>query len=495
MLKNFFFAGLIVLMASNPGWGLGKSRSIFEYRTENSKRTYLFFLQGKPLGQLGSVFEGLGRLEDARGYRFADNLSLDFTPLGTVYKIQMANKFLVNDKGGYLGNETELQVSGQSQTILLTHQDSRLKGYIDRGGVRQTIDTTLVSGIFAADNYMIDQYELLLAFKDLKIGDTVRDSIYIPQSLTTAPIRFIVEGFNAVTYGRNRDSAFTCHFLEPLDQTAYFTRDKKIVRLIQPTQNMEVLLSENALEKLKPTPKAMTMADLLKITPFYLLFLLAGALLTFPFWRRNFRKPELYISVILGALTYLLARLAHVPVQEWYTNTVVIPGIQTGGSLYLFAIFNALLTGLVLETFKIIPIAMIFFIWKKNSLSGLLLGIFCCVGFGIFESAAIIGATFQTGNMPIFSWGVFERIIGILFNVTVGAALGFGLSRNITALFRAWLGMILVHTLSSYLIVLVQRKVIDFAIFEILTALIYLLALLVVYLIIKKYSVQPKSHH
>ena len=474
-------------------WATTGNVTVDKIRPEGSKRTYQFLLKDQKFGRLESTAKGKSSLDDIEGFRFDEALSLDLTPLGNQYELKIKNKHYIDERGHYIGDEMKIEVNNQEQSLYLKHAGDILSGYFKKDTSKQTVNFSLDKNIFSADNNMIDQYEIFLAMRDFKVGDTIIDSIFVPQAMIKAPVQIVIEAFTGVRYGSSVDSAFVCHFIEPSDQIAYMTRAKKIVRLAQPSQSITVELVENPLDKFKAPAKYVSIGDILRRTPLYAVYMIFGLVLCSPFIIRNYRKPIIYIAVILGAFSYYLLKITHVPLQEWYASSYILPGIQAGGSLYYYAIFSAIFTGLIQEAVKFVPIFLLFYLARGMTKTPMIIGIFCAMGFGVYEAGALTGAGYQAGGINMISWPVFERFFAIFFNITAGALVGFSLNRGLKYILSALLSAILIHSLSSYLIVLVQKRTIDFAIFEIIVALIYLLFLLAVYLFIRNFSARKAS--
>jgi RsiW-degrading membrane proteinase PrsW (M82 family) len=177
--------------------------------------------------------------------------------------------------------------------------------------------------------------------------------------------------------------------------------------------------------------------------------------------------------------------LTQFPLQKWYSDVHIFPGLNSGGSLFYYAIFSALISAVIQELLKLIPIVLVF-LWKRpKQFLSVSLGVFCGLGFGIYEACSVTGAMYQSGAITIHSWAVFERIFSIIFHATTGAALGYGINRGFKHLAIIWLTMVAVHSFSSYLVVFLQKGIFDVVIFELFTALIYLLLVLGVYIMIK----------
>lgn len=472
------------------------TKSIKLFRAENSKRTYQFLINSEPFGSLESVYDGTARFEGSRGHRFIEKLNLDFSSFANPYTLKIENKHYCDDSGRYLGDEMSLKIDSISQELFLRYGNGKIFGHLKRDRQEENIERDAPRTYFAIDNYLVDQLETFLAFHDLKVGDTIADSFFIPQTATFSQACYVVEGFARIPYGNMVDSAFVCRFLEPLEQTAYITRDRRLIKVIQPFQNITIILQETILDRLRPPKKSLSISDLTRRLPLYLFFLGIGVVLTAPFWFKYRRQYSIFFAFIVGAFVYLLVGVTHIPLQEWYSNRVVFPAIQQGGSIYAFTIGNALMTGFVKELLKILPV-ILFFLFRKSNMPPLyVLGIFCGAGFGIFESGALTGDAYQAGALKFLSWGAFERITALVFHMTSGALYGWALRHSLPRTVSIFIALFTLHSFTTYLIVIVQKKIIDIALFELLVALIYLILLLIAYLKISGSSLfnKPTGH-
>lgn len=457
-----------------------------DYRSKGSKRTYIFYLREQPFGRFESKLDGRSKLESVSAYRFSEKLSLDLSPFGRDYAIEIESKHYVDDNGYYVGDDMSLLVNDREQKLFLTARPDSIVGYFVRDDSRQDAGVPVSGKTFAADNNMVSQYEIFLAFNDINVGDTIIDTVFVPQTMIRVPVEVIIEDFDWIRYGNLYDSAYVCHFVEPSEQIAYFTRSKKLIRLDQTAQSLQIVLSESPLDKMAPKEKQFRFTDIFWRLPVYLVYLIFGVIFTFPFIKKFYRKPDIYIILILGGALFPLLSITQHPLQRWYANEVVFPGMEAGGSLYYYAILTALMSGFIQELLKLIPIVLFFLLRKPKQLFSIALGIFCGLGFGIYEACSLTGAAYQSGSMEIVSWSVFERIITILFHTTAGAAVGYGINRGLKHLVPIWLVLVIVHSLSNYLVVFLQKGVFDIGILEILLAIIYLVLLLATYILIKK---------
>jgi len=475
---------LLALICAN-GWALEKSTDVNQIRSDGSKRLYLFHINDVQIGSLESHFDGGSDFANTDAYRFSENLELDFKPIGQDYSLTVENKHYIDENGFYVGDDMDISLGPRSQKLYLKKTPDSLTGYYVTNDQRQDVARSLPGKIFAADNNMIDQFELFLAFHDIKIGDTINDTIFVPQVLLKTPVSIVIEGFDFIKYGKLYDSAYVCHFYQPTEQIAYFTKDKKLIRLEVPSQKLNIILSESALEKMAPKKQAVGFGDFIKRIPIYLIYLILGIIITSAFIWRYHKKPEIYVAFVMGGLVFMLMGITQIPLQKWYSLKYMLPGIEAGGSLYLYAVIPTLISGVVQEILKLIPITILYFFRRPKQNLSIVIGIFCGFGFGLYEAGWITGAPYQAGTMAIFSWAVLERIFTMIFHMTTGAALGYGINRGVKHLSVIWVIMVLVHSFMNYMIIFVQKSVIDIALFELLVVGIDLVLLLGVYLTVK----------
>ncbi|UCD95035.1 MAG: hypothetical protein JSU69_03005 [Candidatus Zixiibacteriota bacterium] len=467
----------IFLIGGLPGSG---KDLVEKYRPKDSRREYILYLNDIEIGRMESELHGEANFEGVAAYRFNESLELDYSLIGREYLLRIDNKHYVNGNGFYLGDDMKLTMNDQQQDLFLRAFGDSVTGYSASGDLKEEIWLYLGGDFFSADNYMLDQYELLLAARDLRVGDTIVDSVFIPQAMITAPVRIMVEESRWVKYGKLYDSVYVCRFTEPLEQTAYITGKGKLVRLDRKAEGLKAVLQESPLDRMTPVEKSFSLADFIKRFPMYFAYLVFGLIFAAPFLKRFYRKPELYVALVLGGAMFPLLKLTQFPVQRWYTEAFFIPGMESGGSLYFYAVFVALISGIFQETLKLTPIALFCYWRKPTQLLSIGIGVLCGVGFGIYGACSLAGA------MKFISWGSFEQVITILFHGVAGAAVGYGINRGLKHLGVIWLSLIIIHTAANYLVVFVQKKLIDAAILELLLTLIYLILILIIYMIIKK---------
>lgn len=469
-------------------------KNIDDIRDAGSKRQYLYYVNDTLIGEYSSQYDGIKRFEGIQSHRFDQNLTLDFSPLGRAYKMEIMNKHFVDDNNRYVGDDMGIVVNGSLNKLYLKNGEKYLEGWSVRdGGEEDDIMIPLGADIMTLDQNLIDMYELYLASKTFMIGDTITDSIFLPQNVYLSPAVFVVEGYDWVKYGDFYDSAFTCHFSQPSELIAYINKNNKLLRVDQGASNLKIELQETVYDKLKKPEKSYSLIEYLWRFPLYLVFFVFCGFLAFPFIRNRMKKIDIYLALVLGGAAYYLINLTLIPLQQWYSLSYIIPAVKLGNaSFYMLGIVPSLMAGFLPQLILLLPILIIYF-WRQPKIrDAIILGIMTGLGFGLIEACVLTGEAFQTGAMGIISWDVFGRLSAILFHGVVGAAFGYAVARGWPKLGLYFLVLSMVQVFASYLIIFVQVRTFDMAIFYILTALIYLASLLAVYFIIHRFlSVRP----
>ena len=483
---KYFVQALLLTLLAVSAMAVEKSTSIEQYRSKGSKRIYQFFIKDQQIGTLESKFNGTATFDGVKAYEFSEKLDIDFTPMGQDYRLNLQNKHFVDTKGLYVGDDMKLVFGGQTQSLYLKKTDDGLTGYYIANDQKQDISRPMPEQYFAVDNYMIDQLEAFLAFQDIKIGDTIETSIIIPQVMATSTVNLVVEDYKMMRYGDVFDSAYVCHFFQPSGQTVYFTKDKRIIRVDQTSQNMTIILKESPLEKMKMPAQPFAFMDFVKRIPIYLVFLILGIIFSSALIWKYHRKPEIYIVFVLGGLIYLAMHLTQFPLQRWYSAEYALPGMRAGGSIYSYAAVIALMAAFVQVTLILIPVG-IMSVWKKPKQSlAVALGVFCGFGFGLYEAGSVTGALYQAGKLAVLSWPVFHQSFALIFHMTTGAALAYGINRGFKHLLLWWVILVLVSTLANYMFVFLNKGIFDTGVHELLLAGIYLFTLLAVFIMIQR---------
>lgn len=186
-----------------------------------------------------------------------------------------------------------------------------------------------------------------------------------------------------------------------------------------------------------------------------------------PFWPPLIRKPRLWAVLVAGALLSLVAvSLVQIPLQalagrallNLWSHEVLLRWLLLAG------IPQVLLSGLVQEGSKLVPVVVWWWRSGKNITPrmGLLIGAVAGAGLGIFEAQWVHGIILDAG----WTWamvaegglmtlaGFWERFVVIAFQISVSALAGYGLARGWG--WQFYLLAAFLHSVANYSAVLMQ---------------------------------------
>ena len=168
-----------------------------------------------------------------------------------------------------------------------------------------------------------------------------------------------------------------------------------------------------------------------------------GAIWFAPYWTPILKKPWAWAVLAAGAfLSWAAVAFIQIPLQYLTSNLFVNQfGLETYQSqLLLMSIPAILLTGLVQEGSKLVPVVVYW--WRKgrniDPKTGLVIGAVAGLGLGVFEAVWVHNTIFATG----WSWeavqtsglvalaGFWERFFAVAFHVAVSALAGYGLAKG-----------------------------------------------------------------
>jgi RsiW-degrading membrane proteinase PrsW (M82 family) len=191
-----------------------------------------------------------------------------------------------------------------------------------------------------------------------------------------------------------------------------------------------------------------------------------------------------------------------VPIQTAIGNYIIgavgIPAYMQG--LLLYAIPNVLVSGIVQEAAKLIPI-LGYWYFKKRTLTPkdvLSIGALSGAGFGIFEGQWVLNMIFAAGFE--FSWfsiygfaaftGFIERLFTTGFHTASGALMGWGVAKG-----KWWLYYIIAtlwHFATNYMVILYQLNITDAVQIEISVAVFAVALFAIVFFLRWRKTPQPE---
>ncbi len=462
---------------------LPASTTVSSYRPEGELRVWTFIVRDSVLGQLRSQVVSSNENNDGI-IVFNETLDLDYSKLGSELTMHITGDVRVSNNGAFVGNELELLINGQAEKQKLKRDDEALKGYITRGGERNNQHMELREGIFAVDNNFVDQFEMFFAMHDLRVGDTLQDSILVPQNMTIVPFSAVVREFTYKTfYNRVGDSVFVIDMIAPQQMQMLFTASKRLAKVIDERQKMNIYLDEVRVEKIKPIQPAFTLTKFISFLPNYAFYICLGLLSALFFVGSGFKWGTSWVGLGLGAILFVPVIFLQIPMQNQLFLEMYMPKISSGSSPYVWGLLMVLPAAVFQEGLKF---ASLYIPARNKMLHGsrlIAFGAMVGAGLGIIEGCYLDGIA---GNNALISWALLERSFMIAFHATSGAILGSAISKNMSIALKTLGGTILVHLLLRYLPLFVQQTQATPQLMYLMLAIVVLIFLSISLLIMKR---------
>ncbi len=211
-----------------------------------------------------------------------------------------------------------------------------------------------------------------------------------------------------------------------------------------------------------------------------------GAIWFTPYWTPIFKKPWAW-AVLAGSaiLSWAAVAFIQIPLQVWtgqalnhfWSLEVIMWWLLLAG------IPQILLSGLVQEGSKLVPVVVYW--WRKgrniDPKLGLAIGAVAGLGFGVFEAVWVHNTIFasgwsweavQTGGLMALA-GFWERFFAVAFHIAASALAGYGLAKGWG--WQFYLLAAFLHGFLNYSVVLLQSGLITGIQIEIYVAVVAVL--------------------
>ncbi len=484
-MKRTTTIGILLLLLHGAVFAqtLPRVNKLDDYWQEGKKKTYSFTIDEQEVGRLDAEIDDIGKENGRQVYDIREELSLDLSKEVEGFLFDVSEKVTVDASAFFLKGEASVQVGERKEQIRARLEADSGKVIFGRGKDEIGIRTVEVTGpVYVVDNYMLDEMEMILAMQDLTPGKTITVPVISPQGMYGTEFEFHVVGRTQVQYGSFTDSVWQVNLVRPSEATVYIDREHLLVKYIDPAQKMTAELVRNPFEGRRQPSKnlAQRIDDQINRAPIYGFYLLIALIWLVFLGRDSYRLKWSYILFVLGMLLYPIILITQAPLQQWYAVKVMMPALSRGQSIFVPAMIPSLLTGLIQETLKFVPLLIIARTVKLRPLTLISLGAFIGAGFGFAEACHIAGPVFQARALT--SVTLFDRIFAILLHTVLGAGMGYGIARR--KIWQFWLAAVGLHSFAIFPVVLVQLKVISVKALQIVLV-IYDLILLAVMTILQ----------
>lgn len=436
---------------------LPKVSGVEDYWLEGEKRIYRFSFEGQEIGRLEALIDNVEREDGRVYYDIEENLTLDLTAPGRGIIIDLDGTLRVDASGHFQTADIRLGVDDREEDIRAAYSAPDGEIIARRGDDDQASRSIGVSGpVFAYDNYMIHHLEMALAMHSLSPNAGITIPVFSIQGLYTTDYEFTVIGKVRVQYGAFTDSVWQVDMVRPAQLSLYIDRKHRLVKMIDPNQNLDVEMVVDPYAKRRAPQKSMLeyVNDQMIRLPIYGLYLFITFVWLLFLGRDSYRMGWSYLLFIIGGLAYPIIYYTQAPLQQSYAMNVLGPAMGAGESIVIPAIIPAMITGIIQESLKLIPLLIIARLIKPKQIALVSLGAFIGAGFGFVEACHIVAPMFQSHTLTGYT--LIERVFTIMFQMTMGAVLGYGLARD--KIWQFWLVAVGLHAFSNYLVIFVQMK-------------------------------------
>lgn len=182
-----------------------------------------------------------------------------------------------------------------------------------------------------------------------------------------------------------------------------------------------------------------------------LIFVAIAAVIGLPLVRTGPSRPWWWWAVVGGAVAFPLTMQLQPPLQMAYAQRL-IPLLKDSLSVEIYSIPSILISGLVQEALKVIPIVAIRRIWGLKLRDTIAAGAGAGIGFGVTEAIMLVAIPLASQS-GFVTGAVVERLVAIPFHVLASALAAGGL-----ALRKGWQTYLLAavaHGVLNYSVVLV----------------------------------------
>lgn len=465
------------------------SKSFNDYRPVGETRLWTFLLKDSTIGQLLSTVEKEIKINGEAGYALNDRIYLDYSKVGNPVIIDVSGQHYISNNGFYLGDDLKFIINEQEERLDFEKDNDKITGYITRSGEKQDFEISCQENRFAIDNNFIDHYEAYLALRDLKVGDTISDSIFMPQTGLMGMIEGQVVGYSWQQLHKTLfDSVFVIRLTSPQNMEMFFTPDKRLLKVNIKSIQMRIYLDAiQQRPESKPQVSMFTLNSFIKLLPAYFIFIIIGFITALLFSSKKIVSKLGLISFGVGLLSVLVVVWIQLPIQNYLFKLLYAPSIAIGETSFFMGLLTTLPAGIIQEGLKIISIILVLNLLKSNKDNSKLIGVMFGTGLGIAGAFYFISIVPLQG---IFSWGLLERVYWIMFHVISGSLIGWIYFNKKSKLILTLIITILLNITLRSLPLLSPINVLPIETIIILYAVIVLIFLSVSLFIIKKLSYQ-----
>jgi len=437
--------------------------SVEAFRPVGELRTWTFFSKRVTFGQLISVIKETTTIDGQQALIIDQNLQIDYRKISIERTTELEGELQLTLAGSFLGCDYALGTKESTERLVLKQQGDSTSGFFTRGGKEIDVGLPVASGIFSWDPNFADQIEIWLAMQDLKVGDTLIDSLFSPQTMLKTRLVGVVKWFMwQEIYKGWIDSVYVIRLTEPRDYQLYFTADKRLLRVDQINEGIRIyqdLVRPPAVESQEQPVSQVDRSRpfdfrlfVFKL-PHFLAYFIVTALAILFLAKGGLKWLDSYLAFGFGAALFVLIPYTQIPLQEYIVIDWLIPAVGRGESIYSWATMPAIVAGLIQEGLKVGALFALFAWRNPKEYRFAILGAFLGGAFGFMESCYSLTA----GMQPLFSLRLLERSSLILFHASAAALVGRAILQRTQKLVVIIPLVVAMNTALRYLPIFVQQ--------------------------------------
>jgi len=484
-----FSVGLVPAQSDSnvtpPARGVVKAASFARYRPIGESRLWTFVSRDTTLGQLTSVVKEVTKINGRSGFILEEKLKINLERTDARIALDIEGEHYVSDEGFYLGDKLKIKINDFDEKFEFKLKNGQIEGFFTRSGKKVKKNFPFERDYPAWETYFVDQLELFLALKDFQVGDTLVDTIYAQQSMYKSPLVGTVDEFIYKEIYLNKfDSVFVIHLTAPQEYYLFVTADKRLIRIDFPQHRIRAYLDRIQQDPAGQQRKSSyTITTFVGSLPSYILYMIFTLLSLLFLARQGFKWSWAYLALAAGIVLYVVMLVTQFPLQKLAITKIVIPGISSGGSLYLWGLMPSLIVGIIQEGLKFLVIFLLCYFGNFKENKYIIAGAFCGAGFGFWEACYLAA---PSGIFGAFSFTLLENGFLILFHTVSGLLLGYALGGNWKKITGIAAGLVIINTILRYLPIFVQKKDVTLGVMYFIFAFLILLVLALTVLLLNK---------
>lgn len=388
---------------------------------KNETRIYRF---------IADTVHDIGTLEvtmtshDGDQFSFRHKLFLELSKVERGVDLSNEGKITVYARGLFHSGDMEIKLGDRQAEIEATYDEANLKisGNEDSGDSRE-FEIPVDGRVFLYESYLPYQLELALAAYDFVPGeDIIFPSVSLQNKFATE-YEVAVSGKFGAAGAHNIDSVWALAMLRPEQLLLYFDESKRLIKIVDEENNLEINLVSVKYAPSSQATKSSSLTPFRDRMPIYGIYIAAVGLGLLVMGKKGYSDKTAYLMLLIGATLYPLIYLLHDPMQLYY-GRAVLQG--AGEGMAWWAIPPALLTGLIYQGLKILPLLIFMRVKRQKAESLIYLGAFIGAGFGLVNAFA----SELSGTKFLTILYMLNNISMVLFHILTGALIGYGLARS-----------------------------------------------------------------